>query len=249
MREFEKALYEGVLVSFGKVLAKYNAFAQGSILREVGEELTEYLGRHGFPFEATGTPQDIERMVDLFVRNGFAESVDVEHPTPDTTRLTWHQLYGAEAYQELQDVVANPFLSCPLNVCVFYVASQHQKRLNLVHKTFDLEHGIVRSEYRIEDAPAPTGNSLDPLVIENARLYELARERADTLEKALGEIKTLRGILPICLGCKKVRDDDGYWQQVDVYVRDHSEVSFSHGYCPDCAEKVMAEATGASGGA
>lgn len=249
MREFEEALYEGVLVSFGKVLAKYNAFAQGSILREVGEELTEYLGRHGFPFEETGTPQDIERMVDLFVRNGFAATVDVEHPTPDTTRFTWHELYGAEAYKELQDVAANPFLSCPLNVCVFYVASKYQKRLNLLDKTFDLEHGIVRSEYRMEDAPEPSASTLDPLVIENARLYELARERADRLEKALGEIKTLRGILPICLGCKKVRDDEGYWQQVDVYVRDHSEVSFSHGYCPDCAEKVMAEATGASGGA
>ncbi len=249
MRQFEKALYEGVLVSFGKVLAKYNAFAQGAILREMGQELTEYLARRGFAIEETGTPQDIERMVDLFVRNGFADSVEVEQPAPDTTRFTWHNLYGAEAYKELQDVAANPFLSCPLNVCVYYVASKYQKRLRLLEKTFELEHGVVRSEYHMEDAPEEAPESFDPLVIENARLYELARERADGLEKAMSEIKTLRGILPICLACKKVRDDAGYWQQVDVYVRDHSEVSFSHGYCPDCAEKALAEATGATNGA
>ena len=64
--------------------------------------------------------------------------------------------------------------------------------------------------------------------IENAILYEQARV----------EIKTLRGIIPICANCKKIRDDEGYWQQVDVYVRDHSEAEFSHGICPDCIQKL-----------
>ena len=54
------------------------------------------------------------------------------------------------------------------------------------------------------------------------------------LEQALAEIKTLRGILPICCHCKRVRDDTGYWQQVEVYVRDHTYAEFSHGICPDC---------------
>ena len=58
------------------------------------------------------------------------------------------------------------------------------------------------------------------------------------LRKALDEIKTLRGIIPICASCKKIRDDKGYWNQVEVYVRDHTEAEFSHGLCPACAKKL-----------
>lgn len=54
------------------------------------------------------------------------------------------------------------------------------------------------------------------------------------LSKALDEIKTLRGILPCCSFCKKIRDDKGFWEKVDVYIRDHSEAKVSHGICPEC---------------
>lgn len=57
------------------------------------------------------------------------------------------------------------------------------------------------------------------------------------LKTALEEIRMLRGILPICCHCKKIRDDAGYWTQVEVYIRDHSEAEFSHGICPDCVKK------------
>lgn len=58
------------------------------------------------------------------------------------------------------------------------------------------------------------------------------------LKNAREEIKTLRGILPICAHCKKVRNDSGFWQQVEVYVRDHSEAEFTHGLCPDCEKEL-----------
>ncbi|MDP3286111.1 MAG: hypothetical protein Q8M56_16910 [Desulfobacterales bacterium] len=58
------------------------------------------------------------------------------------------------------------------------------------------------------------------------------------LEKALGEIKTLSGLIPICSKCKKIRDDKGFWQQVEVYVQDNSDAEFSHGICPDCFKKL-----------
>ena len=57
------------------------------------------------------------------------------------------------------------------------------------------------------------------------------------LEKALREVKTLRGIVPICCYCKKIRNDKGYWDQVEVYVREHTEANFSHGICPDCLKE------------
>jgi PleD family two-component response regulator len=58
------------------------------------------------------------------------------------------------------------------------------------------------------------------------------------LQDALAKIKALSGLLPICASCKKIRDDEGYWQQVEVYIKDHSEADFSHGFCPDCMKKL-----------
>ena len=58
------------------------------------------------------------------------------------------------------------------------------------------------------------------------------------LQKVLSEIKQLRGILPICAECKKIRDDNGYWHQVESYVHNHTEAEFSHVICPDCMKKL-----------
>ena len=52
------------------------------------------------------------------------------------------------------------------------------------------------------------------------------------------EIKRLRGMLPICSSCKKIRDDKGYWNQIEVYIKEHSDAEFSHGICPDCIKKL-----------
>lgn len=61
------------------------------------------------------------------------------------------------------------------------------------------------------------------------------------LEEALKKVKTLSGMLPICAACKKIRDDKGYWKQIEAYFRSHSEVEFSHGICPECATKLYPE--------
>ena len=69
-------------------------------------------------------------------------------------------------------------------------------------------------------------------------LFRELKQREEALKAALKEVKTLRGIIPICSGCKKIRDDKGYWKQVEVYVRDHSDAEFSHGICPECIKKL-----------
>jgi len=69
----------------------------------------------------------------------------------------------------------------------------------------------------------------------------IEREREDLilqLQSAIEHIKTLKGILPICASCKKIRDDKGYWQQVESYVTRHTDARFSHGICPDCEKKL-----------
>ena len=58
------------------------------------------------------------------------------------------------------------------------------------------------------------------------------------LKAALSKVKTLSGLVPICASCKKIRDDRGYWKQIELYIRDHSEAQFSHSICPDCAKKL-----------
>ena len=67
---------------------------------------------------------------------------------------------------------------------------------------------------------------------------EILREEViQNLQSALNEIKVLKGILPICMHCKKIRDDSGYWNQLEHYIVSHSHADFSHGICPGCMEK------------
>lgn len=58
------------------------------------------------------------------------------------------------------------------------------------------------------------------------------------LQEALSKVKTLSGMLPICSSCKKIRDDKGYWNQIESFFLTHSEAQFSHGLCPDCMKKL-----------
>ena len=69
---------------------------------------------------------------------------------------------------------------------------------------------------------------------------EKAKLLAD-LQEALAHVKTLRGLLPICAWCKKIRNDNGYWEELEAYVHEHSDAEFSHGICPECMEKYHNE--------
>jgi CheY-like chemotaxis protein len=72
-----------------------------------------------------------------------------------------------------------------------------------------------------------------------AELQSSLTLRVRDLEEALARVKRLQGLLPICSYCKKIRNDENYWQQVDAYITEHSQAQFSHGVCPDCYEKIV----------
>ena len=96
-------------------------------------------------------------------------------------------------------------------------------------------------ETRVEARTLELSRSLQLLRQENAerRRAEQARELLiGELQDALARIKTLRGLIPICASCKKIRTDKGFWQQIEEYIGDHSEAEFSHGICPECAHRL-----------
>ncbi|MBM4147792.1 MAG: hypothetical protein FJ224_01930 [Lentisphaerae bacterium] len=68
------------------------------------------------------------------------------------------------------------------------------------------------------------------------------QKSAEALRRALSEVKLLESFLPICSECKKIKNEDGEWQQMESYIGQHSNTHFSHGYCPDCAKRALREA-------
>jgi K+-sensing histidine kinase KdpD len=73
------------------------------------------------------------------------------------------------------------------------------------------------------------------------RAQEAQKQLIRELQAALANIKKLSGLLPICAACKRIRDDQGYWSEVEAYIRNHSEATFTHGICPECAKKLYPE--------
>ena len=75
-------------------------------------------------------------------------------------------------------------------------------------------------------------------LIEAKKDADHERERViRNLQTALEEVKILQGLIPICASCKKIRDDKGYWNQIESYIEEHSNAAFSHGLCPECLDK------------
>jgi len=108
-----------------------------------------------------------------------------------------------------------------------------------VHVTKDGRQILVESSVRLFDYLGKRAEiSISRDITERKKMEEEREKMIKELQRAMHDIKTLRGIIPICSSCKKIRDDKGYWHQVEVYISDHSEADFSHGICEECARKL-----------
>jgi PAS domain S-box-containing protein len=151
----------------------------------------------------------------------------------------WLNFTGRTFEQESGDGWAEGVHPDDLAPCVEYYLENFKAR-----KIFEMEYRLKRSDgvYRwLFDRGVPfyseggeflgfIGSCIDITDKRYAQeQLKIARER---------ELKNLRGLLPICVSCKKIKENDGYWKRVEKYVSDHSEVDFSHGLCPDCAAKL-----------
>ena len=102
---------------------------------------------------------------------------------------------------------------------------------------YDLRASLLRDR-----RGQPTGRLIVMRDITRRRKAEQERERLiSELQDALAQVRTLRGLLPICANCKRIRDDQGYWRGVEEYVAEHSDADFTHSICPDCARKLYPE--------
>jgi DNA-binding response OmpR family regulator len=161
---------------------------------------------------------------------------------------------GAEAWRSLQTADAPqlavldwmmPIMS-GLEVCQKVRAHPGTKNMHLIlltamHSRADILDGLNAGANDYITKPFDA-EELRARVRVGERIVELQNslaERVRELEAALSQVKQLQGLLPICLYCKKIRNDKNYWQQVESYIMEHAEVRFSHGICPECYEKVV----------
>jgi len=97
-------------------------------------------------------------------------------------------------------------------------------------------------DFTEEDAEIATVfGELSAIALQNSRHIDLLDTKTKSLENALAHVKTLSGLLPMCASCKKIRDDSGYWNNLEMYLKKHSDADFTHTYCDECYEKVMGE--------
>ena len=105
-----------------------------------------------------------------------------------------------------------------------------------------LKEGQPAAEVRIEATVVASGRECRAVLedISERKHAEAERERViQDLQKALAKVKLLSGLLPICASCKKIRDDQGYWNRVETYIQKHSEATFTHSLCPECGPKYF----------
>ena len=203
------------------------------------KSLTLIFGKKGYETETAGTGREaIEKAQDRFFNLAL---LDIKLPEVEGVELIaplkeMHPdmvVIMATAYASLETAVralnegASAYITKPLNM---------DEVLATVREALEKQRLVMENRRLLQ--------TVQQQLAELRQAEEVREKLIHELQDALAEIKTLRGILPICSSCKKIRDDEGYWHQVEVYIRDHSEAEFSHGLCPECAKKLYPELFG-----
>jgi PAS domain S-box-containing protein len=161
-----------------------------------------------------------------FVNPSFCKMFDYSHDDIIDTNAA--ELFSTKEVRTFSDVVA--IVDICKNDSQEFVVESKEGRSFIVEVTAT---NVTSSSGEL------AGRMASFIDITKRKEIEADREKLiGKLQDALNKIKTLRGIIPICAACKKIRDDKGYWNQIESYIREHSEAVFSHGICPECAEKL-----------
>ncbi len=161
---------------------------------------------------------------------------------PDTDWVVAVKLDRAEAYRRLDRMTAAAGgLTLVLMIAVGAAALRFGRKLAEPLVELGTAAGSIaagdyssRVPVRSTDEIGALERDFNSMADQIAAAQQTMARQVEDLNHALAEIKTLRGIIPICAGCKKIRDDQGMWNQLEAYLLDHSDAEFSHGLCPDC---------------
>ncbi|MBJ6724178.1 response regulator [Geomesophilobacter sediminis] len=150
---------------------------------------------------------------------------------PRIAILDWKMpgMEGVEICQKLRNEMPDPF------VYIILLTSQHRDEDLVVGMEAGADDYITKP-FKAEELRVRLTAG-----IRIQHLIETEHKLTEDLKKSLSEIKVLKGLLPICAYCKKIRDDTGYWQKIEDYFSEHLDTKFTHGFCQDCADKILKE--------
>jgi len=155
------------------------------------------------------------------------------------TKLIIKSHYSTKGLEDNIDSVFNRTI-LQLFIVLFVLVLMYLFILRTISKTLlKIIKNITINQY--SDIENIQVNEIEILNNSYNNLHDSLNQKNEKLQKALDEIKTLKGIVPICAHCKKIRDDKGYWNLLESYIENHSEAEFSHGMCPDCIEEFYGE--------
>ncbi len=175
------------------------------------------LSQNNFTDGGRRTHEDKAAVISTYQIRSFPYHIAVMH-AKSTVLQKWYRETKRDLF-----IMAATLIVALFTIALAFRQRQRRRRaeLRLLEHQMDLETTIQKRTQQLDHT--------------NSVLVE----KNESLEKALKEIKTLKGIVPICSYCKNIRDDKGYWEKVEVYVKRHSQADFSHGICPECAKKYF----------
>jgi PAS domain S-box-containing protein len=164
-----------------------------------------------------------------FANSSFCKMFD--YLSSEITGKNAAELFSSRKIQKFSDVMA-----------MLDISNNDTEEFTV--ETRDGRHFIV--EVAASNVTSVSGEILGRMAsfINITRRKEIEADREKLvreLQDALDNIKVLKGIIPICASCKKIRDDKGYWKQIESYIKEHSNADFSHSVCPECARKLYPE--------
>jgi PAS domain S-box-containing protein len=219
---FEQSPYGILLIDSNGNIRDFNRAAH----RDLGYTRKEFKRLHLADIDPFQGPEEIEASINEVMKKGSAE-FEVKHRTKDGDIRDVHvitrvlELSGKIFFQTIwHDISEQKRTEEEIN--------RHREHLTELVNERTAELSRLNTQLQMD--------------IAERRKAEETREKLITeLKSALAKIKTLKGLLPICAWCKKIRDDQGYWKKVETYIREHSDASFTHGICPDCLKRESPE--------
>ena len=250
----DKKMLERELASEVIINSLYAGFARSLLKMKTEEEVTRMVCQTGvdilnssFCFAGYYDPDQGKYFfqgVDKSKTNRLALSLNAEELSKNEPFL--HRFISSGMPLIMNEVASEEnilFGKISMRRLLFYPSYTPSHELVLIIAVNSKDNYTPSNWESIEWMASVYAQALERIRLENKNLQKTKEleKTVEQLKKTLNMVKQLHGLLPICARCKKIRDDAGYWHEVEVYIRQHTEAEFSHGICPQCAEELYGD--------